>query len=81
MHVPKDGVQASTFGTVARLWVVWAGLLFLPGIVLVDLHRNGPIVTGLGYVLVGLAVVAFVIGLHCVRRASRARKAWRRRHT
>jgi len=80
IHVPKDGVQASTLGVVAGLWLVWAGFLFLPGIVLVDLPINSPILTGLGFVLIGIAGVSYLIGLDCVRRASRTRRAWRRQH-
>ena len=79
--IPKDGVKASTLGFVARLWVQLPfPLLFFPGILLVDLPTDGSILTGLGFVLIGSAVVVFFIGLNCVRRASKARRAWRREH-
>ena len=48
IHVPKDGVQASTLDVVGRLWLLWT-YPFIPGIVLVDLHFKISILTGLAF--------------------------------
>jgi hypothetical protein len=78
LHVPKDGVEASTLDVVARIWFAWVMPPFIPGILLVYLPTDGPILTGLGFALLGIACTAYFIGVDRLFRGSRARRAWRR---
>jgi hypothetical protein len=77
IHVPKDGITASTLGLLSRLWlfVAWS---FLIGLVLVDLDARIPLVTGLGWFLIALGTIGFLIAVSRVIKASTARRAWRR---
>lgn len=78
--VPKDGVRASTLEIVGGLWVGWVPILFIPGILLVDLPLKTPVLKALGFILIGMAGTAWLIGMRRLHGASRARKAWRRQH-
>lgn len=79
IHVPKDGVVATTLGVASRLWLLPCWAVF-PGLVLVDLNTHIAVVTALGYLLIAFALVAFGIGFVDLVRASRARRAWKRAH-
>lgn len=77
IHVPKDGIVASTLDRVNRLWLLpfWA---FFPGLVLVDLHTGIGVVTGIGWFLIGLGVASFFVGVSGLVREHRSRRAFRR---
>jgi hypothetical protein len=77
IHVPKDGITASTLGLVGRLWFLYAWTL-ITGIFLLALDLKIAAVTGLAWLLIGLGIVAYGIGVSRAIKASKARRAWRR---
>jgi hypothetical protein len=76
IHVPKDGIAASTLDVVGRLWFRYAGVIIV-GIVLLSLDLKIAAVTGLAWFLIGLGIVTYGIGVSRAIKASKARRAWR----
>jgi hypothetical protein len=76
IHVPKDGMAASTLDFVGRLWLLPCNA-FVVGIVLVDIHKGQGAVTGFGWFLIGSALISFIIGVTRIVKASRSRRAFR----
>jgi hypothetical protein len=77
LHVPKDGVTASTLDLVARLWMlfIWAAMI---GLVLLDLGTGLLVVSLLGWLLIAAGLATFLIACSRVVKASQARRAWRK---
>lgn len=79
IHVPKDGIAASTLDLVGRLWGLPVSA-FLVGLVLFDLQTGKGVVTGLGWILIAIGILSFGISVSHVFKASKERRAFRRSH-
>ena len=80
IHVSKDGIVASTVGLVGRLWLLPCNA-FIVGLVLVDLQTGQGVVIGLGWFLIAMAGISFLIAVTRISKAGRARRAFRNAHT
>ena len=81
LHIPKDGVVASTLNLAGRFWVAWiSGGCGLVGIVLLSIPSSNLGLRVPGWLLVALGIFAMAMGVLRGIQGSRARRTWRSGH-